>query len=332
MTRRQQDYSARDIERAVEFFDWNALLDEQGISAYPRGDELVAPCPFCHHGGRASFFLNSVSGVFFCHVCGATGGPIKMVAALLDIRYSDAIARIMRGQRYGVEEDDDEDEVELVDTAPLIELPDEYLPLTGDTSVSAGRYRDYLAGRGIGPDLIEQYEIGFCALGHLAGFVIVPVYHLGRLVTYIARKAAKKARLKVWTPPGNEEGDYLFNLDHIWGAKSVVVMEGVFDALVLPDRAVATFGKKISNRQLLNLKAAGVEELVLCWDADAQPEVFKTFLRAQDIFRVTTVDLPDDSDPSDLGSERTLELVNAASAPTEELVESAVSAAFLNKL
>jgi len=206
------------------------------------------------------------------------------------------------------EDDDDMQEVEVAD----IELPSEFRCLTGrEESMAAQPYLKYARRRGLTDELIRKYNIGYCLTGRYAKRLIVPVYHFGKVVNFVARTIGI-LEPKVLTPPGNEQSQFCFNLDNIWGAKEVLVVEGVFDALVLPDKAVATFGKKISKAQVALLKTAGVETVTFCYDEDAIVEAYdfaNTYL-----FQLNSrlIELPPGEDPSSLGREQMLKLVKTA--------------------
>jgi DNA primase len=320
MTRR---YNSAEIGRAARQFDYETFLLNAGVDCYERSEEIVGFCPFCHWK-RTSFYVKVGEGVWICHYCDRRGGPVQLIADVLDTGYSEAIERIMEGYS-GVWDDteDDEEEEEEEELAPIIELPDEFRALHGNKSVMAKKYRKYLYGRTVTDEMIRRYNIGYATTGRDAGRVIVPVTYLGDLVTYVARSIRKDATRKVMTPPGNEQGRYLFNLDHIWGAEKVVVTEGVFDAMTLDDKAVATFGKKISAAQINALLHSGAKDVILCWDADADDENRAQYERMLATFNtVKTIDMPEDEDPNSLGRDEMEELLRTAKRPKLSLAVS----------
>jgi len=314
--------TSRDIRRALKHFKFEALLLNAGLDVEEKNGEVAGECYLCHWK-RTSFYVQVGVGVWICHACGERGGPIQLISDILNISIGEAIERVIAGHVGAYEEvDDEEEEEEVVE----IRLPDEYRRLDTATSLTSQRYREYVLERGLTERMLRDYDIGYCPTGWLRKRIIVPVYHLGTLVNYVARwykEKPPKGVKKVLTPPGNTQGDYLFNLDHIWGTERVVITEGVFDALALPDIAVATFGKKVSDRQVNILAAAGVKDVVLAWDADAQTEIWQAYLRLRNTFSsVKVMELPEGEDPSSIGHEGVLQWLEAAFVPEEPVVDS----------
>lgn len=302
------------LARAVRAFDWERFLQSAGLNVRIRNDEVAGECFNCHWR-RTSFYCNVMTGRWICHYCHEAGGPLSLIGAILDVDYSDAVEKLASNLPYATEwawweELENDDEGEFTDVAPLIDLPEHFNPLPSDKAY-ARPYMRYAKGRGITEAMMQRYQMGFCVSGRCAGRLVIPVIHLGQLVSWVARDVTEKKKRKVDTPPGNTQGSYLFNLDHVWGRKDLVIMEGIFDALVLPEQAVATFGKKISTRQVVALKNAGCREITIVWDDDAEPEVFSTVELLNASFdRVSYLWLPADEDPSSLGRNNMLGLLD----------------------
>lgn len=319
----------RQVARAVREFDFETFLTGRGIDTTARGDELVGICFACNWH-RESFYLNTNSGLWMCHYCSARGNAVMLVARLLDLSYDEAVERIISARTYAYDEDDVYDDsapapmvVEPFDE-PLVTvpLPTEFHPLHGATSTFSQPYRRYAERRGLTPDLIRAYNIGYCVTGRYSKRLVVPVTHLGTNVSFVARAISEKKRPKVDTPSGNEQGSYLFNLDHIWGRKDAVIVEGVFDALALPEIAVATFGKKISDAQVYALAIAGIESVTYVWDADAKAEITKASERLNLAFPSSkVVFLPGEEDPSSIGHAGMLHYLKTALPMSQVLWE-----------
>ncbi len=275
---------------------------------------------------RTSFYVKAGAGVFTCHFCGESGWALKLIERVGRCTINEAIERVMaqrttiyKDTEYVIVDDptdtiadDAEDDVEL---PPIIELPEGFHYLEVSHGETSRRYRNYALTRMTEKQIVE-YKVGFVATGPYRGRIIVPVYYLGVLVNWVARAVKDDMKKKVLTPFGNDQYSYLFNLEKIWGHKQVVVTEGVFDCLAMDDMAVATFGKKVTDIQVNALVNAGVRELVLAWDADAQKEIWLNYQRLRMTFdSVTVVSLPDKEDPASLGRDRMVQLIQQAQAP-----------------
>lgn len=287
---------------------WRMFLESRGIGVHEMSGELRSRCPFCGSDSRHPFCVQERSGVFFCHACEEKGTGVTLVAKLLGLSYRDA-ARYVRGKAYWRYASDAD--YEPVSPSVRATLPPEYRRLAGSESVVAGAYRDYAHSRGLSDELIQRYDIGYAATGRYAGRLIVPVYQFGVLCSFVARAIGDREP-KVLTPPGNQQSRCLFNLDTVLGADSIVVVEGVFDALTLPDRCVASFGKRLSRAQAALLLRSGAKEVTFAFDGDAAREAARFAQRCVARFACRIVRLPDGEDPSSLGPSRFAALLEEA--------------------
>lgn len=309
------------LRRALRHFDFASFLENAGLDAHERNGEVSGECPWCHHH-RTSFYVKAGVGVFKCHYCNESGWAIKLITYVARCTVQEAIDRIM-AHRTSIYSEDDwelvEDEEE--EAPPVIELPEGFHLLADSHGETARRYREYALTR-MSEAQIAEYGVGFCATGRYRGRIVVPVYHLGSLVNWVARAIRPDAEKKVLTPPGNEQYSYVFNLEHVWGRPQVVITEGVFDCLAIPDMAVATFGKKVTDTQVIALANAGCSRVCLAWDSDAQEEIWKAYTRLKVAFdEVLTVALPPGEDPASVGHAGMVQLVKEAVVPSFRAVE-----------
>jgi DNA primase len=96
----------------------------------------------------------------------------------------------------------------------------------------------YLAERGIPPELVESFGLGYCGQGIMAGRVCIPIHDAdGRLVAYAGRwvgaEDPPEGKGKYELPAGFRKELELFNLHRAKHCKHLVVVEGFFDAIRL---------------------------------------------------------------------------------------------------
>ena len=96
---------------------------------------------------------------------------------------------------------------------------------------------------------------------------------------------------KYWTSPGFNKGRVLWNFDMARRSPYVVVCEGVFDAMSVGPRAVATFGKGVSDNQAALLKTYWDHVILLLDPGDADPEMRRLEIELSRSVRVTWVKL-----------------------------------------
>jgi DNA primase len=314
------------LRRALKNFDFLSFLENAGLDAHERNGEISGECPWCHHR-RTSFYVKVGVGVFKCHYCHESGWALKLIEKVARCTTMEAITRIM-AQRASIYEDTheyelvEEDEAELEELPPVIELPPGFHLLADSKGETARRYREYALGRMTEAQMVE-YGVGFIATGYYRGRIVVPIYYFGSLVNWVARAIKDDAPKKVLTPPGNAQYSYVFNLEKVWNHPSVVITEGVFDCLAMDDIAVATFGKTVTITQVNALVNAGVREIILCWDADAQADIWKTYNYLRMTFdSVKVVSLPAGEDPSSIGRAGMVSWLKEAQVPTEYIEQS----------
>jgi DNA primase len=121
----------------------------------------------------------------------------------------------------------------------------------------------YLAERGLSPELVELFGLGFCAKGSMAGRVCIPIENAkGELVAYAGRWAGTDAELpegeeKYKLPKGFHKALELWNLHRVRHCKHLILVEGYFGAMRLHGLrlpAVALMGSSLSDEQVALLR------------------------------------------------------------------------------
>ncbi len=133
----------------------------------------------------------------------------------------------------------------------------ESLPL--DNPIIPPYVLEYIKGRGFDPvELATQWDVrvGVVDMWRQPA-LIIPVFEKGSRVMWQARYIGDDPgrfgdggkRPKYYTPPGSKKSWVLYNMDDAQSRPSVVVVEGVFDAMRVGKEAVALFGKEASPAQ-----------------------------------------------------------------------------------
>jgi DNA primase len=140
------------------------------------------------------------------------------------------------------------------------------------------------------------------------GRIVIPIYWNEQLVGWQARSLDPNEKtMKYATMPGFSKSKMLFNGDRAKKHKFGVVVEGVFDAFRVGDRAVALLGKSLSHtQQQLVLSWWGSGSLCVMLDPDAIEDAERiTTLLNPNAYRmgVFSLTLPEDTDPADMDRE-----------------------------
>ena len=333
--------------QAESRFDWYAYaMDKGAVRAIAgRRDEYLLVCPQC---GKLKLAINVKRRRWQCFTCGDGGRDgASLVARVEQLPWHEGLVRVMEGHQEAIGRIDRLVDLVPADEAPagpfrpaVMPWPEGYRVLNVAEMQRLGclpaephelvKAVSYVSQRGILPYALEAMRLGMCVAGPMRGRLIFPCFDSGgRLIFYQGRamwapRANELRHIKTLSPRHEKghagPGDCLLNLqyvaDHV-DTDRVLVVEGPVDcAHGWPD-AVATWGKKISPRQMELLVRAGVKSLDLCWDNDTLSQEqrdrgvingYEAAVKAApglvDLFEVRVVQLPPDVDPGDLDKQQ----------------------------
>lgn len=228
--------------------DAPALLARLGVSYQRRGRALWARCPLAHGGpdADASWSIRDDpggdrNGAHWCFGCKQGGGPADLAAAVLGVDLRAAIAWVREGG--SVREGDIPRAVQLVVRMGRrrFTLPDgvSFAPLA-DWPTPA---RAYLERRGVTPEQVARWGLGYAVEGRLAGRVVVPVRDRAGAVASFTARAFGRAAVRYFEPRQEDGADPGALLgEHLWPApgrrRVLLAAEGFFDSAAL-ERAAA---------------------------------------------------------------------------------------------
>jgi len=145
-----------------------------------RGDHW-APCPF-HQEKTASFHVDDRKGYYHCFGCHAGGDVFKFVQETENLGFMEAVELLAREAGMTLPARDPKAQEKLDRQGRLAEVMDQALRhfrLQLRTAAAAPA-RDYLARRGLSPEALDRWEIGFAPPGwtglsdHLKGKGVDP--------------------------------------------------------------------------------------------------------------------------------------------------------------
>ncbi len=139
---------------------WDARKSNQG-----KGD-MWAPCPF-HQEKTASFHVDDRKGYYYCFGCHAKGDAIGFIKDTENVSFMEAV-EIMAGEAGMQMPARDPQAQQKSDRrsklAEVMEQAVQFFRLQLNTGAAQGA-RDYLAGRALSQETLEQFEIGFAPDG-----------------------------------------------------------------------------------------------------------------------------------------------------------------------
>ena len=221
--------------------DFERLFVYEGIPIAKQGDRhyrqgwLSTPCPFCTGDEGNHLGYNAKYNVFTCWRCGKhTKGEV--LATLLNKPKKEAVNYAK--EFYGLDPFEEKPEPEIIKADTLIIPGSKEIPPL---------HREYLTKRWYNPDkLASQWDLYFTTYHETHPWrIIAPVWHDGKYVSYVGRDASGVSPTRYLTCfPRNEIRDCklcVFGMQYAVG-KTVIVVEGMFDAFRIGYGAIATLG------------------------------------------------------------------------------------------
>ncbi len=135
-----------------------------------------APCPF-HQEKTASFHVDDRKGFFYCFGCQEKGDAITFLKKIDNMEFMEAVEALAREAGMQMPARDPEAKQKQDRFARLHEIMEQAVQFFRLQLRTAGgsAARDYLAGRGLGEDVIDRWELGYAPNGwealreHLTG-------------------------------------------------------------------------------------------------------------------------------------------------------------------
>ena len=184
-----------------------------------------------------------------------------------------------------------------------VELPKEFKPLYKKSNSFKYKHAlNYLLKRGLRPEDIVKYNIGYCETGEYEDKIIIPSYDDDGKLNFFVGRSFYQSKYKHKNPKVSKDiigFDLLVNWDI-----PLVLCEGAFDAIAIRRNAIPLFGKSIQSKLEQKIIGNSVKKLYIVLDSDAISNAIglsKKFMS----YGIEThlVDLGEE-DPSEMGYER----------------------------
>ena len=246
-------------------------------------DEHLYSCPFCEDTkGKKKLSVNYKKNFAKCWSCDWRTKNIYRIVRRFGT-YDQRQKWLQLDGRLDLSEFDkffaEINEKEIKQT---ISLPDEFVSLCNkNLPMSSAKALDYLKSRGITKKQILDWKIGYATGGKYGGRIIIPSFNWdGNCNYYIARSFVGHQRRYLNPPVGR---DIVFNELFIDWDEDVVLVEGVFDAIVAGSNSIPILGSTLrENSRLFQQIVMNDTPVYLALDKDAETKrnwIIKSFLR-----------------------------------------------------
>lgn len=297
------------------------------------GEDVRYHCPFCkNHSPNRKFEVNlnpdvDTFGRYGCWVCkhsnDSTGTNLHTLLSKLQAKaeYVRELKSLLRSLKIG-----NFDKITYVKPNPneiSYSLPDEYMPLWEKRN--SPDYKNalcYVKRRGCTDMDIIRYNIGYCESGEYESKIIIPSYDAEGNLNFFTSRNFYESEFNKHKNPNWTKNIIGFELFINWRVPLILV-EGGFDAIAVKRNVIPLFGKNISEKLQNKILQEKVTDIYMALDPDAIRDnvpITKLFMG----YGINTyiVKLPDDNDPSKLGYEKFMNLINNSKKATfKELIQ-----------
>ena len=198
---------------------------------------------------------------------------------------------------------------EKTDEVKTLSLPKEFIPLWDgvDKNPEYKNAMRYLKKRDITQREILKYGIGYCVEGLYRYRIIIPSYDKDTTLNYFIGRDYYGGGMK-YKNPRVSKNVVGFESMIDWN-QSVILCEGVFDAIAIKRNAIPLFGKTLPPKLLKRLVQHKIKKLYLILDADAQKDSMKIVDKLKSYQIDVNMIILKDKDPSELGFEKTNNMI-----------------------
>jgi DNA primase len=237
------------------------------------GSEYLFYCPFCkHHKKKMS--LNLEKGKMKCWICDVAGPIGRLIKKFGNFEQRQKWRELTNQIEisnfdnlfFNAKTEKEEEQV--------IQLPEEFISLCNtNASLTSVQAKNYLHKRGIDKHDILRWKLGYCPSGDFEERIIVPSFNLEGQVNYFVGRTYSGHWRKYMNP--QESKDIIFNELYVDWDEDVVLCEGVFDAIKVPN-SIPILGSTLREDSKLFMQIVKNDSAIyLALDPDAERKIEK---------------------------------------------------------
>jgi len=286
-------------------------------ASYRSNNEFLFHCPYCNHH-KKKMSINIDKGYFKCWTCDTRGKNLYRIIRKYGTHNHKSQWRDITGT---VDYEKLEDLfAEKVEEKQILDMPEGFVSLANkDIPPTGFAARNYLRKRGITKQDIVWWKMGYCSSGEYEGRVVIPSFDdEGDLNYFISRSYDKKAYPKYKNPPASK--NIIFNDLFMDWSSDIILVEGVFDAVVAGRNSVPLLGSTLNQNSVLLQKIVKEDAGVyIALDPDARKkelEIIKTLLDFD--IEVWKVNIGENEDVGSMSKDNFQKCLNKATLITSD--------------
>lgn len=247
---------------------------------YNSGEEFLFYCPKCdHHKKKLS--VNLAKNAFKCWICDYVGTSLRRLVR----KYGD-YNHLSRWSELTDEVDlslfsDDLFATEEVEPDQRLDIPSEFKSLANKgLPITSRNAQIYLKDRGLTKKDVIYWKIGYCQGGQYDGRILIPSFNKEGYCNYFVTRTYVGDWKKYLNPTASK--DIIFNELYLDFDSDLILVEGVFDAIVAGPNSVPLLGSTLKDTSQLFQKIVRNDTPVyIALDPDAskkEDSLIKKFL------------------------------------------------------
>jgi DNA primase len=254
-------------------------------------DEHLFACPYCNHH-KKKLSINFGKGYWKCWVCDTRGKSIYRIVRKYGTYQQRQKWLELEGRLDLNEFENIFAEMNDVEEEETLDLPEEFISLCNKRLPRSSRKPlEYLSQRGVSKKEILKWKMGYCDTGRYSGRIIVPSFNKDGNVNYFIARSYVGHQRKYLNPRANK--DVIFNQLSIDWDSPVILVEGVFDAIVAGENAIPILGSTLRDTtKLFQAIAINDTPVYLALDEDAKKksgQIIKNMLQYDiELFKIDT--------------------------------------------
>jgi DNA primase len=269
-------------------------------------------CPLCHHPKpklEIQLLENSEGKHrWACWACGVKGQTVRSLFKRINVspEYMSELSKHVKSTYF------ESDQTQTT----FLELPKEYKSFIDNNSRVARHAYRYLKSRGLTPQDILKYGIGYCEGGLYNNMVVIPSYDgNGKLNYFTARSFEHEPYVKYRNPMVSRD-IIAFEMFINWDLP-IILCEGPFDAIAIKRNVIPLLGKNIQPQLMKKLVESRVQKVYIALDKDAIKKAIEFCEELLNIGKEVYLVELSSKDPSELGFETFTKLIQTTQPLTQ---------------